>query len=424
MVMMLGNHSSGKSTLINSLLGGRDVQATGVAPTDDGFTVIVRGEKDMDEDGPTAVSNPAYGFEGLRGYGHGMFAHFKVKTRKLDDNTSNLPPNLMLIDTPGMIDTPERHSDHARPSERGYDFLNVVKWFATRCDVVLLMFDPSNPGTTGETLDVLTKSLKGLEHKFIIVFNKVDMFEKVPDFARCYGALCWNLSKVIDRKDLPRIYTMFTETNLDPKPSAVMCNDFKDTRVEVLRDILSAPVRRLDNLITELDSAARHLHMCCHIVNVMKSKHLRKKILTYAQLGALVVGVPAGIGAAATTFGMSHLVIAGSAISLSIAAALSTLLVSNLAQHQQVLVNSMDTIFRTEYHVTLQGDEKVDTEDCWTSVKPKIQHVLQNGIKTIGSMRTTSRSNLNSLHDIIKNQVPQLRLMAHELKKTLPLVKT
>ena len=50
----------------------------------------------------------------------------------------------------------------------------------------------------------LTKSLAGLDHKLHIVFNKVDQFDKVQDFARAYGALCWNLSKVIHRKDLPR----------------------------------------------------------------------------------------------------------------------------------------------------------------------------------------------------------------------------
>ena len=37
-VFLLGNHSSGKSTFINHVLG-RTVQETGVAPTDDGFTV-------------------------------------------------------------------------------------------------------------------------------------------------------------------------------------------------------------------------------------------------------------------------------------------------------------------------------------------------------------------------------------------------
>ena len=39
MVLLLGNHSSGKSTFINYLLG-TDVQKTGLAPTDDAFTVL------------------------------------------------------------------------------------------------------------------------------------------------------------------------------------------------------------------------------------------------------------------------------------------------------------------------------------------------------------------------------------------------
>ena len=37
----------------------------------------------------------------------------------------------------------------------------------------------------------------------------MDQFVQIHDFARAYGSLCWNLSKVIPRKDLPRIYTMF-----------------------------------------------------------------------------------------------------------------------------------------------------------------------------------------------------------------------
>jgi len=48
----------------------------------------------------------------------------------------------------------------------------------------------------------------GLDHKLHIILNKADQFRKIHDFARAYGSLCWNLSKVIQRKDLPRIYTM------------------------------------------------------------------------------------------------------------------------------------------------------------------------------------------------------------------------
>ena len=88
--------------------------------------------------------------------------------------------------------------------DRGYDFHRVVKWFAERADVILLFFDPDKPGTTGETLSVMTHCLAGMDHKLHIILNKVDQFDNVHDFARSYGALCWNLSKVIHRKDLPR----------------------------------------------------------------------------------------------------------------------------------------------------------------------------------------------------------------------------
>jgi hypothetical protein len=62
------------------------------------------------------------------------------------------------------------------------------------------MFDPDKPGTTFETLDVLTTSLRDMTSKVLLILNKVDDFKTVHDFARAYGALCWNLSKVIPRK--------------------------------------------------------------------------------------------------------------------------------------------------------------------------------------------------------------------------------
>jgi len=67
---------------------------------------------------------------------------------------------------------------------------------AERADVILLFFDPDKPGTTGETLSILTNSLAGMDHKLHIILNKADQFRKIHDFARAYGSLCWNLSKV------------------------------------------------------------------------------------------------------------------------------------------------------------------------------------------------------------------------------------
>ncbi|CAE7356342.1 Ehd2 [Symbiodinium necroappetens] len=57
MVLVIGNHSSGKSTFINKLLG-KEVQDTGVAPTDDGFTILERRTVTETEDGPTVLGCP------------------------------------------------------------------------------------------------------------------------------------------------------------------------------------------------------------------------------------------------------------------------------------------------------------------------------------------------------------------------------
>ena len=224
MVFLLGNHSSGKSTFINYILK-RNIQTTGVAPTDDCFTIIMPGQYDVDRDGPSLVSDPDLGFVGLRDFGPSLVNHTRLKMR------SNLPmQDFMIIDSPGMIDSPKLrdvagHNFHTDEMDRGYNFEHVVKWFSEHADVILLFFDPDKPGTTGETLSILTHSLMGMEYKLHIILNKADQLRKIYDFARVYGSLCWNLAKVINKKDLPHIYTM----SLPIASTATTANDVTDT---------------------------------------------------------------------------------------------------------------------------------------------------------------------------------------------------
>jgi GTPase SAR1 family protein len=219
----LGNHSSGKSSFVNYLLN-RKVQTAGVAPTDDCFTIIAPGPRDVDRDGPSFIGDPDMGFAGLKSFGPTLIHHTQLKVR-----TNTAITDFMIVDTPGMIDSPLiRDSYQQRPPsssssfssksalsssqdeatqqyhrsmvnanmDRGYNFEDVIKWYAERADVILLFFDPDKPGTTGETLSILTNSLQGMDHKLHIILNKADQFKRIHDFARAYGSLCWNLSKV------------------------------------------------------------------------------------------------------------------------------------------------------------------------------------------------------------------------------------
>lgn len=177
-VFLVGNHSSGKSSFINYVLG-RDVQTAGVAPTDDCFTVVAPGPQDTDQDGPALIGDPDMGFSALRQFGPTLIHHTQLKVRNKTNTNA-----FMMIDSPGMIDSPVSTSGvpgYAGGSsmDRGYDFQGVVRWFAQRADVVLLFFDPDKPGTTGETLNILLHSLGGMDHKLLIVLNKADQFTKV-----------------------------------------------------------------------------------------------------------------------------------------------------------------------------------------------------------------------------------------------------
>lgn|GEM_PF-3224553 len=79
-VLLLGNHSSGKSTFINYLLG-TETQRTGVAPTDDGFTIITNGPVATELDGHAVVSNPNLPYEGLQYFGDALVSHIRLKLR-------------------------------------------------------------------------------------------------------------------------------------------------------------------------------------------------------------------------------------------------------------------------------------------------------------------------------------------------------
>lgn len=253
-MVFLGNHSSGKSSLINWVLGGEPVQESGLAPTDDGFTILLYGDTNEDICGPAALTRLPEEFHALEAFGGSFLQHLKVKIRSRE-----LLKTVTLIDTPGMIDSAEG------TVSRTYDFEGVVRLLAEVCDMVFFLFDPDKPGTTGETVSVFSKCLAGVEFKLRVLLNKCDAFSSLYDFARTYGTVCWNLARVLHTKDLPKIWTVYSGSE---KPSTNFdFSDFNKHREEFIAVLHDAAARRMDNVYSQALTDFLGLSVRMRVVN-------------------------------------------------------------------------------------------------------------------------------------------------------------
>lgn len=339
----------------------------------------------------------------------------------------------MIVDSPGMIDSPvtsgaaghHKSSKRSLEDERGYDFQAVVRWYAERADVVLLFFDPDKPGTTGETLSVLTNSLSGIDHKLHIILNKADQFKRIHDFARAYGSLCWNLSKVIPRKDLPRIHTMCLPPVYQSKSggSSPMgasqqqalgqgLTDLHETRDEVVTEVFNAPLRRQDNELTRLTDAVQLLLMHCKVIDDLVKKYRSAR---WKYRGVVLGGLlgSAGVTAAAALLLPSepHVVAAAGGVSI-LAAALSVWQQNNALHHEARLLVSefglQDAYQRVYARSLAEKDEH--TAALWMREFEHIKVELSsNDLETLDRVKSSEMERLQHILDV---EIPNLRRRA------------
>ena len=74
------------------------------------------------------------------------------------------------MDTPGVL------SGEKQRTQRSYDFTGVISWFAAKCDLILLLFDPHKLDISDEFKRVIG-SLRGHDDKIRVVLNKADQVD-------------------------------------------------------------------------------------------------------------------------------------------------------------------------------------------------------------------------------------------------------
>ncbi len=248
-VLIIGNYSSGKSTLINELVG-EDIQRTGQAPTDDSFTIITSddGVEPGKTPGSTLVSDSQMPFLGFKRYGERLISHLCLK----HINNPDLA-NMAIIDSPGMLDSTSEN-------DRGYDYMSVLGDFAKMADLIVLMFDPHKAGTIKETYQAIRNTLpeKSGEDRIVFVMSRIDECDNLSDLTRSYGTLCWNMSQMTGRKDIPHIFLTYSPYLVD---AATLAEGWPQERDELINIVKKAPSFQMNHILEDIGRQVNELQM-------------------------------------------------------------------------------------------------------------------------------------------------------------------
>ncbi|KAM5585464.1 EH domain-containing protein 1 [Rosa sericea] len=263
MVMLLGQYSTGKTTFIKHLLKTSYPGAhIGPEPTTDRFVVVMSGPDERSVPGNTIAVQADMPFSGLTSFGTSFLSKFEC---------SQMPHSLLehitFVDTPGVL------SGEKQRTQRAYDFTGVTSWFASKCDLILLLFDPHKLDVSDEFKRVIS-SLRGHDDKIRVVLNKADQID-TQQLMRVYGALMWSLGKVLNTPEVMRVYIgSFNEKPVNEAASGPIGKElFEREQEDLLSDLKDIPKKSCDRRINEFVKRARAAKIHAYIIS-----HLRKEM--------------------------------------------------------------------------------------------------------------------------------------------------
>lgn len=169
MVMIVGNHSAGKSSFINWYVG-EDIQKAKVSIETIEVNMIMHGKRREEFNGYNALKllpflkdlvDPRSKTERYPG----LLENLVLKSSTSRERDFE---NVIFVDTPGLADGNLRYK---------FDIEKVLEWFADRSDMVMVFFDPQGQALCKRTMNLVKHLYSKSQNKLNFVMTKGDIFE-------------------------------------------------------------------------------------------------------------------------------------------------------------------------------------------------------------------------------------------------------
>jgi len=244
-IMLIGNHSAGKSSFINWYIE-EHVQRTGVAIETQGFSFVTSGRRRESLTGNATLH---------------LYPHFKplqampgvVDYLSTEISTSKQKkfPLVTFVDSPGLVD-----GDMSYP----FDVNESILWFAELCDMVFVFFDPIGQALCKRTLNVVENISSKHPERIRFYLSKADEAGHESDRQRVMMQIVQELCKRPGLNktgfDMPTIYV--------PNPNKQVrcvnqieevCKDIEKTITQTIQTTLNSLEKDCDTIRDMVDQA-------------------------------------------------------------------------------------------------------------------------------------------------------------------------
>ncbi|KAK4363906.1 hypothetical protein RND71_015264 [Anisodus tanguticus] len=263
-----GNVTSVPSNYVTSIIDGlKKLYVKKLKPLEvtyhfsDFVSPLLNGPDERSVPGNTIAVQADMPFSGLSTFGTAFLSKFECSQMP-----HTLLENITFVDTPGVL------SGEKQRTQRSYEFTGVTSWFAAKCDLILLLFDPHKLDISDEFKRVIA-SLQGHDDKIRVVLNKADQVD-TQQLMRVYGALMWSLGKVLNTPEVSRVYIgSFNDRPINEDLTGPLGKElFEKEQDDLLTDLKNIPKKACDRRINEFVKRARAAKIHAYIISHLKKE--------------------------------------------------------------------------------------------------------------------------------------------------------